>query len=270
MLSRTTLSYYNRGGFWGFVARHQLGGIGRAAAANPVMAALPANIPDVPRNRTLIMAVWAAEHFGGSPDLGNFNSYSPTISRSGWTQAATRPFYYNMLGTTSSLDRDRLPVQPDTPADGQLRPASSGAMGSRSRRRMSSSPSTCSRVTGPQQRGRDCPAWCPRNRGRRSDGPDQPNGPTPRFTGTTSRSALTSPCDLPAHLGRAGSGTFTNADLSKGWPVGTGPYKLVSEDVQQKIWTCVQIGGREDGFHALPLVTRLVFLPGMNEITMRR
>ncbi|TME89980.1 MAG: hypothetical protein E6I52_28540, partial [Chloroflexi bacterium] len=42
---------------------------------------------------------WVGEHFGGFTDLGNFNSFSPTISRSGWTQAATEGlFYYNMLG----------------------------------------------------------------------------------------------------------------------------------------------------------------------------
>src|SRR5437660_12525526 len=42
---------------------------------------------------------WVGEHFGGFTDLGNYNSFSPTISRSGWTQAATEGlFYYNMLG----------------------------------------------------------------------------------------------------------------------------------------------------------------------------
>src|SRR5579859_6866138 len=74
-----------------------------AFAAAPTYAgpayAMPANIPDVPRNRTLIMAGLGGEHFGGFTDLGNYNSFSPTISRSGWTQAATEGlFYYNMLG----------------------------------------------------------------------------------------------------------------------------------------------------------------------------
>src|SRR5215208_4144400 len=55
--------------------------------------------PDVPRSMSLIMAGLGGEHFGGFTDLGNFNSFQPGISRSGWTQAATEGlFYYNMLG----------------------------------------------------------------------------------------------------------------------------------------------------------------------------
>jgi len=70
-----------------------------ALAATPVASVRAQQIPDVPRNRTLIMAGLGGEHYGGFTDLGNYNSFSPTISRSGWTQAATEGlFYYNMLG----------------------------------------------------------------------------------------------------------------------------------------------------------------------------
>ncbi len=70
-----------------------------ALAATPVASVRAQQIPDVPRNRTLIMAGLGGEHFGGFTDLGNYNSFAPTISRSGWTQAATEGlFYYNMLG----------------------------------------------------------------------------------------------------------------------------------------------------------------------------
>src|SRR5215471_18162708 len=70
-----------------------------AAAAGPARAVRAQQIPDVPRNRTLIMAGLGGEHFGGYTDLGNYNSFQPDISRSGWTQAATEGlFYYNMLG----------------------------------------------------------------------------------------------------------------------------------------------------------------------------
>src|SRR5438094_10010044 len=69
------------------------------ALGAPVASASAQQIPDVPRNRTLIMAGLGGEHFGGFTDLGNYNSFSPTISRSGWTQAETEGlFYYNMLG----------------------------------------------------------------------------------------------------------------------------------------------------------------------------
>src|SRR5437879_4297955 len=70
-----------------------------ALAASPIASVSAQQIPDVPRSHTLIMAGLGGEHFGGFTDLGNYNSFSPTISRSGWTQAATEGlFYYNMLG----------------------------------------------------------------------------------------------------------------------------------------------------------------------------
>src|SRR5215208_5088962 len=73
--------------------------ISTAAAAAPTRAVRAQQILDVPRNRTLIMAGLGGEHFGGFTDLGNFNSFQPGLSRSGWTQAATEGlFYYNMLG----------------------------------------------------------------------------------------------------------------------------------------------------------------------------
>ena len=62
---------------------------------------------------------------------------------------------------------------------------------------------------------------------------------------------------------------FGHYDPAKGWPVVTGPYRLVHTDVEKKIWD-----RRDDwwaakiGFQDLPQVERLIFLPGMNEITM--
>jgi len=52
-------------------------------------------------------------------------------------------------------------------------------------------------------------------------------------------------------------------------PVGTGPYKLVSTDVQQKSWDLrPDWWAATTGFRPLPQIQRLTFLPGMNEITM--
>src|SRR5207249_1114684 len=98
MISRRRFLITSAVGFGG-----SLLAISSAAAADRVAAgpayAVPSNIADVPRNRTLIMAGLGGEHFGGFTDLGNFNSFSPTISRSGWTQAGTEDlFYFNMLG----------------------------------------------------------------------------------------------------------------------------------------------------------------------------
>src|SRR6185295_6719796 len=97
MLSRRRFLVTTAVGFGGSLLAISSAAAERLAAIPVYMA--PANIADVPRNRTLIMAGLGGEHFGGFTDLGNFNSYSPTISRSGWTQAATEGlFYYNMLG----------------------------------------------------------------------------------------------------------------------------------------------------------------------------
>ena len=59
---------------------------------------------------------------------------------------------------------------------------------------------------------------------------------------------------------------FTNYDLAKGWPVVTGPYKLVHSDPQQKIWDRDENWwGAKTGFAPLPAPERLIFLPGYDE-----
>lgn len=60
--------------------------------------------------------------------------------------------------------------------------------------------------------------------------------------------------------------TFTNFDLAKGWPVVTGPYKMVYSDPQQKIWDRRDDWwGAKTGFHPLPAPERMIFLPGYDE-----
>ncbi|MCB0185467.1 MAG: hypothetical protein KDE31_14455, partial [Caldilineaceae bacterium] len=49
----------------------------------------PSGLKDVPRNRTLIMAGLGGEQPGAFTDMELFNSYSPGLSRSGFTQACT-------------------------------------------------------------------------------------------------------------------------------------------------------------------------------------
>lgn len=56
---------------------------------------------------------------------------------------------------------------------------------------------------------------------------------------------------------------FSNFDLAKGWPVVTGPYRLVHSDSQQKIWDRrADWWAAKTGFHPLPAPERLVFQPG--------
>jgi peptide/nickel transport system substrate-binding protein len=60
--------------------------------------------------------------------------------------------------------------------------------------------------------------------------------------------------------------TFTNFDLSKGWPIVTGPYKLMYSDPQQKIWDRRDDWwGKKTGFAELPAPQRMIFLPGYDE-----
>jgi peptide/nickel transport system substrate-binding protein len=60
--------------------------------------------------------------------------------------------------------------------------------------------------------------------------------------------------------------TFTNFDLSKGWPIVTGPYKLLYSDPQQKIWDRRDDWwGKKTGFAELPAPQRIIFLPGYDQ-----
>ncbi len=69
---------------------------------------------------------------------------------------------------------------------------------------------------------------------------------------------------LPEHVWKdKDPETFTNFDLEKGWPLGTGPYKVVrstSESVildRRDSWW-----GSEVGFHEMPQVERFIRIPG--------
>jgi peptide/nickel transport system substrate-binding protein len=224
------------------------------------------------------MAGLGGEHFGGFTDLGNFNSFSPTISRSGWTQAGTEGlFYYNMLGD------DFIPWL----AEGYQYNADYTQLTVNLRNGVEWSdgvPFTARDVVftlntlkghpdlGPGANGADITRLLA-SASAVDDRTVQINltAPTPRFHWDylTFRADIAMPI-VPQHIWEGQDpASFTNSDLSKGWPVGTGPYKLVSEDVQQKIWDVrPDWWAAKTGFRPLPQVTRLVFLPGMNEITM--
>ncbi|MGH2534482.1 MAG: ABC transporter substrate-binding protein [Thermomicrobiales bacterium] len=97
------------------------------------------------------------------------------------------------------------------------------------------------------------------------------NAPNPRFF----FQFLTHHADIgifivPAHIWQGQDPrTFTNFDLAQGWPVVTGPYKLVQSTAEQKVWD-----RRDDwwaaqsGFKQLPAPERLIFLPGYDESKM--
>ena len=64
---------------------------------------------------------------------------------------------------------------------------------------------------------------------------------------------------LPKHIWEGQDPeTFTNFDMSKGWPIATGPYKLVSSTAQQKVWDRRDDWwGASTGFRTLPAPKRL-------------
>ena len=59
---------------------------------------------------------------------------------------------------------------------------------------------------------------------------------------------------------------FANYDLASGWPVVTGPYRMALSEPAQRIWDLrPDWWAAKIGFHALPQVERLIFLPYMEE-----
>jgi len=94
------------------------------------------------------------------------------------------------------------------------------------------------------------------------------NAPNPRFV----YRFFTSHFDIgllivPKHIWEGNDPKeFSNFDLEQGWPVVTGPYRLVLSSPEQKIWD-----RREDwwaaktGFHEAPAPERLIYIPGSDE-----
>ncbi len=68
---------------------------------------------------------------------------------------------------------------------------------------------------------------------------------------------------LPEHIWKdKDPKTFTNFDLQKGWPVGTGAYKLVSSTAQQQVFDRRDDWwGAKTGFMPLPAPQRIILIP---------
>jgi peptide/nickel transport system substrate-binding protein len=250
------------------------GDSGQAAA--PAAAAPAAGIPEVPRNRTLIMAGLGGEHPGAFTDVDLFNSYVPGLSRSGYYQACNEGlFYYNMIGdeftpwlAESYTYNDDFTEVVITLRDGIL--WSDGE------------PFTAEDIVFTLNMLLEHPdlsyAGEIIDTVSSAEVIDDLNarivltGVNPRFV----FDKLTFHADLgvpmaPAHVfeGVEDPSTFKNYDPEQGWPICTGPYELVATNVQQKIWDLREDWwAAETGFQPLPQVERLIFLPGMDENTM--
>jgi peptide/nickel transport system substrate-binding protein len=72
---------------------------------------------------------------------------------------------------------------------------------------------------------------------------------------------------LPAHIWQGQDPkTFTNFDLAKGWPVGTGAYKLVASSPQQQVYDRRDdYWGAKTGFASLPAPERIVLVPAADD-----
>ena len=238
-------------------------------------AAQPAGIKDVPRNRTLIMAGLGGEHPGGFTDIELFNPYAPGISRSGFTQSCTEAlFYYNMIGDKFiPWMAESFKYNDDfTEVVVTLRKGVEWSDGV---------PFTANDVAFSLNMLLKHPdiqyAGEIIDTVKNAEVVDDLNvkitltGVNPRFI----FDKLTFHADLgvplvPEHVWKdQDPATFSNYDMAKGWPLCTGAWKLVYTDVQRKIWDLrPDWWGAKTGFHALPKVERMVFLPGMDENTM--
>ena len=92
------------------------------------------------------------------------------------------------------------------------------------------------------------------------------NNPHPAFWATT----LTTNHGihiLPEHVWADQSPLeFTNFDLDQGWPLGTGPYRLVAASPQQKVYDLREDWwALETGFRERPQVERIIYLPAQDE-----
>jgi len=72
---------------------------------------------------------------------------------------------------------------------------------------------------------------------------------------------------LPAHVWKdKDPKTFTNFDLAKGWPLGTGAYKMVASSAQQQVFDRrADWWGAKTGFMALPAPERIILVPGASD-----
>lgn len=72
---------------------------------------------------------------------------------------------------------------------------------------------------------------------------------------------------LPSHIWKdKDPKTFTNFDLSKGWPIGTGAYNMIASSAQQQVFDRRDDWwGAKTGFMALPAPQRIVLVPGASD-----
>jgi peptide/nickel transport system substrate-binding protein len=245
-----------------------------AAAAAPG-AAQAGQIRDVPRNRTLIMAGLGGEHPGGFTDVDNYNIWVPGFSRSGYSNVAAQPlFYYNMMrdefiywnGESYQYNSDFTEVSVKIRngvawSDGT--PFTSNDIAFTINTHMVTPELT---LAGDLKKRVQSVTVIDEQNFKVTLNATDPQFVFDIFTFRADVGLHI----MPAHVWQGQDPkTFKFYDPDKGWPIGTGPYKLVGATIQQKIWDLdPNWWAARTGFQPLPKVERMIFLPGMNEITM--
>ena len=231
-------------------------------------------IAEVPRNRTWIAAGMGGEMVGGFTDVEMFNPYVTGISRGGIHHIGGEGlFVYNMIGGdyynwqaegheyNADFTEATIKIRPDVKwSDGEAFDAEDVAF-------------TLNMLKGKKELtyGMDVEKYC------KSIEVVDPltvkitfNMPSPRFIWDylTYRGSL-GLVFVAEHVWKDKDPlTFTNYDPAKGWPLGTGPYKLVATSVEQKVWDLRDSWwGAETGFRDMPKIERIIVLPAMSEIT---
>jgi peptide/nickel transport system substrate-binding protein len=250
--------------------------VGQASPAAP-----PANVAQIPRNQTLIMSV--SDSVDQFTDAEIHNPFLPTVAqRTGW-HFAFEPFYYYDSVWTDKVSappgltgsKGEIPYQAEsyqynadfTELTVKLRPNITWSDGQ---------PFTTSDVLFTINMLRDnAPdlnfSFDMKNAVKDIVALDPLtvkftlNAPNPNFMIQYFQWVQDVGLPIvPEHIfkGQSDLKKFTNHDIAKGWPVVTGPWKLVFSSPTQKIWDRRDDWwGAKTGFHPLPTMKRIIILP---------
>lgn len=253
------------------------------STATPATASSAASVSQVPRNQTLILS--ESDAVNQFADVNIMNPHMPGIARSGWHFAFEPLFLYNPYYTDKvcgppglPCKNGEIPYQAESYAYNQdftelmikLRPNVTWSDGQ---------PFTANDVAftinmlkdnAPKLNWSvDMHQWV-----KEAVALDQHTakitltGPNPRFMfehfvfhediGVVI---------VPEHIFKGKDPTtFTNFDLSKGWPIVTGPWKLTLSAPEQKFWDRRDDWwGAKTGFHPLPKMKRVIDLPNFDD-----
>ena len=241
-------------------------------------AAWAQDVPDVPRNETLVLTPW-----GDQPaQLANIDNWHPYLTPTVTHQRDVMQFTINeMLFYTNLNTGELIPWQAESYENAadfmsstiKLREGVEWADGT---------PFSSADVKFTLETLRDAPAQIPASAifNEWVDTVDAPDPltvvihykkPAPRFV----RDILalgheTHYPTLPKHVWEGQDFlAFTNYDPAKGWPLGTGPYKLVSSTVQQELFDRRDDWwGTKTGFQDAPAPRRIALVPVSSDDAM--